>query len=458
MQDLYSAISSRDRRFDGHFWFGVTSTGIYCRPSCPARTPKQQNVRFFPSAAAAAKCGFRACRRCAPDATPGSPQWDARADVTARAVRLIADGVVDRGGVPELAARVGYTDRHLNRLLTEELGAGPLALARTQRAQTAKTLITSSGLGLADIAFAAGFGSVRQFNDTIREVYGCAPSELRRAESPVDGVIELRLSYRPPLHAGALFGFLGARAVTGVESYHDGVYQRGVRLPHGPASMILRPEGMHISVTLILADVRDLTPAVARCRRLLDLDADPLAVDAVLAADPALAATVAAEPGIRLPRSVDGFEAGVRAIVGQQVSVAGARTVLGRLIGPDGLFPGPRQLSALPDDVFAMPARRRETLRALARAVDGGLALDAGSDRAATREALLALPGIGPWTADYIAMRALGDPDVLLPTDLGTLRGAAALGLPTDPNALVAHAERWRPWRSYAQIRLWRAA
>lgn len=461
MESYYRAVSSRDGRFDGRFWFGVTSTGIYCRPSCPARTPKSENVRYFASAAAAARDGFRACRRCAPDAVPGSPQWDSRADVTARAIRLIGDGVVDRGGVPALASRLGYTERHLNRLLTDELGAGPLALARTQRAQAAKTLITKTGLGLSEIAFAAGFGSIRQFNDTFREVYGCAPSTLRRAEGAADGVVSLRLSHRPPLHAEALFGFLAMRTIAGVDSFADGRYTRTLRLPHGPATVTLWPGAAgdpgYVEAELRLADLRDLTPAVARCRRLLDLDADPAAVDAVLAADPALAAVVAAEPGVRLPRSVDGFEMAVRAIVGQQISVAGARTVLARLCSGDG-FPTPEQLLELPDEAFSMPASRRRTLRATAAAVRDGLLLDAGSDRAATREALLALPGVGPWTADYIALRALGDPDVLLTTDLGTRRGAKALGLPDDPAELARHAERWRPWRSYAQIRLWRAA
>jgi AraC family transcriptional regulator of adaptative response / DNA-3-methyladenine glycosylase II len=448
--DLYPVISSKDRRFDGRFWVGVTTTGIYCRPSCPARTPKPENVRFFPSVAAAAKAGFRACRRCAPDAVPGSPQWDARADLTARAVRLINDGVVDRGGVPALAERLGYTERHLHRLLTQELGAGPIALARTQRAQTAKTLIAKTSLGLAEIAFASGFGSVRQFNETFKEVYGCAPSALRRHNiDDLDGTIGLKLAYRAPMDAKGLFDFLGARAIPGVESYQDGVYRRSLRLPHGTATVALTPADGHIAAQLKLSDVRDLTPAVARCRRLLDLDADPQAIDAV----------IPGSAGTRVPRAVDGFEMAVRAVVGQQISVSGARTVLGKLVR-DGLFPTPEELLELPDEAFAMPGRRRETLRALARAMmspHDGLTLDSGSDREATRAALLALPGIGEWTAGYISMRALGDPDVFLPTDLGSLHGAAALGLPTDPRELSRHAEQWRPWRSYAQIQLWRA-
>ncbi|MEU6075646.1 AlkA N-terminal domain-containing protein [Micromonospora sp. NPDC047074] len=491
----YRAVDSRDQRFDGWFYTGVTSTGIYCRPSCPAMTPKRQNVRFFPSAAAAQGAGLRACRRCRPDAAPGSPQWDVRADVVGRAMRLIADGVVDRHGIPGLATRLGYTERHLHRMLRAELGAGPLALARAQRAQTARTLIETTGLGMAEIAFAAGFGSVRQFNDTVREVFGTAPSELRTAGNrrPAPGgagTITLRLAYRPPLHAAALLDFLALRALPGVEEVRDGTYRRGLRLPHGPGEAALTPADGHVTATLRLTDMRDLAPAVARCRRLLDLDADPTAVDGVLAADPALAGAVAAEPGVRVPRSVDGFEMALRAIVGQQVSVRSARTTLTRLLthlsrphldraaedsgerppGDEALdqpeqpawlrgFPTAEEVLDVPDEVFGMPAGRRETIRALARAVaDEALDLAPGGDREETVRRLLALPGIGPWTAGYVAMRALGDPDVFLPTDLAVRRGAAALGLADDSKTLDAYADRWRPWRSYAVIRLWRAA
>lgn len=488
----YRAVDSRDQRFDGWFYTGVTSTGIYCRPSCPAMTPKRQNVRFFPSAAAAQGAGLRACRRCRPDAAPGSPQWDVRADVVGRAMRLIADGVVDRDGVPGLAARLGYTERHLHRMLHAELGAGPLALARAQRAQTARILVETTGLGMAEIAFAAGFGSVRQFNDTVREVYGATPSELRvtgggRPVAGGAGTISLRLAYRPPLHAAALLDFLAVRALPGVEEVRDGTYRRGVRLPHGTGTIALTPADGYVAATLRLTDLRDLSPAVARCRRLLDLDADPVAVDATLAADPALAAAVGAEPGVRLPHAVDGFEMAVRAITTQQISLASARTTLthlltasgsgrsvdhdvdgevdlrngGRLHDRRGLraFPGAEEVAGAADSAFRMPGARRETLRGLARAVaEGELDLEPGGDREETVRRLVALPGIGPWTAGYVAMRALGDPDVLLPTDLGVRRGATALGLAGDPKTLNAHADRWRPWRSYAVIRLWRAA
>ena len=460
----YRAVDSRDQRFDGWFYTAVRTTGIYCRPSCPATTPKRENVTFYPSAAAAQRGGYRACRRCRPDAAPGSPEWDVRADTVGRAMRLIGDGVVDREGVPGLAARLGYTERHLHRMLTAELGAGPLALARAQRAQTARVLIETTDLGLAEIAFAAGFGSVRQFNETILEVYACPPSALRERR-PVPrtgaGTISLRLAYRSPLHAGAMLDFLAARALPDVESCDETTYQRILSLPHGGATVALTPADRWVSATLRLSDVRDLAPAVARCRRLFDLDADPVAVDGTLGADPALTALVRAEPGVRVPRSVDGFELAVRAIVGQQVSVSSARTTLARLLrfAGAGGFPGAETVAELPDEAFGMPAARRETVRALAQAVaDTKLDLDPGTDRQETVARLMELPGIGAWTAGYVAMRATGDPDVFLPTDLAARRGARALGLPDTAKALGRHAERWRPWRSYALIRLWRAA
>jgi AraC family transcriptional regulator of adaptative response / DNA-3-methyladenine glycosylase II len=467
----YRAVDSRDSRFDGWFYTAVKTTGIYCRPSCPATTPKRVNVTFYASAAAAQRGGFRACRRCRPDAAPGSPEWDMRADLVGRAMRLIGDGVVDRDGVPGLASRLGYTERHLHRLLTAELGAGPLALARAQRAQTARILIETTDLGLAEIAFAAGFGSVRQFNDTILEVYALPPSALRaqrRVTATGAGTISLRLAYRAPLHLPSLLGFLALRALPGMEEVSDRSYRRGLSLPHGGAMVELRPGDRWVSATLRLSDVRDLAPAVARCRRLFDLDADPAAVDATLGADPAFAGTIRDEPGVRVPRSVDGFEMAVRAIVGQQVSVASARSTLSRMIRAAGAatdehtlvgFPSAEVVAVLPDTAFGMPAARRETVRALARAVAAGeVDLEPGADREHSAALLQELPGVGAWTAGYIAMRAIGDPDVFLPTDVAVLRGARALGLPDSPAALAEHAERWRPWRSYAVIRLWRAA
>jgi AraC family transcriptional regulator of adaptative response / DNA-3-methyladenine glycosylase II len=480
----YRAVASRDARFDGHFITAVRTTGIYCRPSCPAVTPKRHNVEFLPTAGAAQQRGYRACRRCQPDAVPGSPDWNLRADLAARAMRLISDGVVEREGVPGLAARLGYSERHLNRVLSAELGAGPLALARAHRAHTARLLIETTPLGMADIAFAAGFASVRQFNDTVREVYGVPPTTLRTeagrrhggAAPTVAGTLVLRLPYRPPFDAEGLLMFFAARALDGVESVEDGTYRRTLRLPHGAATVELdltpTPRNGHVVATLRLADPRDLGPAVARLRRLVDLDADPLAVDDVLGADPGLAPAVAAVPGIRLPGTVDGVETALRAVLGQQVSVAAARTAASRLAaaigdrlppglagdGPDLLFPTPAAIAERGAEVLTGPQRRIATVLGLAAAVaDGSLVLDPGRDPADLRSALTALPGVGPWTAGYLAMRLLGDPDELLATDLGVRRGAAALGLPSDLAGLTARATGWAPWRSYAATHLWRA-
>ncbi|MFI9728919.1 AlkA N-terminal domain-containing protein [Streptomyces sp. NPDC052092] len=468
------AVQSKDARFDGWFYTAVLTTGIYCRPSCPVVPPKPENMVFHPSAAACQQAGFRACKRCRPDTSPGSPEWNVRADLVARAMRLIADGVVDREGVTGLAARLGYSTRQVERQLYAELGAGPLALARAQRAQTARTLVETTDLPMADVAFAAGFSSVRTFNDTVREVYALTPSDLR-ARTPRDtarrdtpGTLSLRLPFRAPLHPDNLFGHLAATAVPGVEEWRDGAYRRTLRLPYGHGIVTLAPRPDHIACRLALSDPRDLTVAISRCRRLLDLDADPVAVDEQLRTDPALAPLVDKAPGRRVPRTVDEAEFAVRAVLGQQVSTAAARTHAARLVtahgtpvdDPEGglthLFPAPEELAALDPDALAMPRTRRTTLTTLVRRLaDGDLRLGADSDRSATRAALLALPGFGPWTADVIAMRALGDPDAFLPTDLGVRRAARGLGLPSTPSALTARASAWRPWRAYAVQYLW---
>ncbi len=476
----YRAVASRDVRFDGHFITAVRTTGIYCRPSCPATTPKRANVEFLPTAGAAQLRGYRACRRCQPDAVPGSPDWNLRADLAARAMRLITDGVVERDGVPGLASALGYSERQLNRVVTSELGAGPLALARAHRAHTARLLVETTPLGLADVAFTAGFASVRQFNDTVREVYGVTPSVLRTeagrrrgAVPAVAGTLVLRLPFRPPFDTQGMLAFFRARALDGVESIDGGTYRRTLRLPHGPATVSVLPLDGHVRATLRLADPRDLGPAVARLRRLLDLDADPHAVDELLGADPALAGRVAAVPGIRLPGTVDGFETAVRAVLGQQVSVAAARTTTSRLAaalgdrvpsaldpgGPDLLFPTAATVAERGAAVLTGPARRTATVLRLAQAVAAGaLVLDAGRDPADLRTELTAVPGIGPWTAGYLAMRLLGDPDELLATDLAVRRGAAMLGLPSDVDGLTTRSATWTPWRSYAATHLWRLA
>ncbi|MFE7956182.1 AlkA N-terminal domain-containing protein [Streptomyces sp. NPDC057413] len=467
------AVQSKDARFDGWFYTAVLTTRIYCRPSCPVVPPKPANMTFYPSAAACQQAGFRACKRCRPDTSPGSPEWNQRADLTARAMRLIADGVVDREGVPGLAARLGYSTRQVERQLLAELGAGPLALARAQRAQTARLLVETTPLPMADIAFASGFSSIRTFNDTVREVFALTPSELRArvpksAAPAAPGTLSLRLPFRAPLNPDNLFGHLAATAVPGVEEWRDGSYRRTLRLPYGHGIAALTPRPDHIACRLTLTDLRDLTVAISRCRRLLDLDADPVAIDDALRADPLLAPLVDKAPGRRVPRTVDEAEFAVRAVLGQQVSTAAARTHAARLAtahgepvtDPEGgltrLFPDPAALAAVDPETLAMPRTRRTTFTTLVRHLaDGSLHLGVESDWAEARARLLQLPGFGPWTVDVIAMRALGDPDAFLPTDLGIRRAAAELGLPATPAALTARAAAWRPWRAYAVQYLW---
>ncbi len=465
------AVQSKDARFDGWFFTAVITTGIYCRPSCPVVPPKPRNMRFFPSAAAAQQAGFRACKRCRPDASPGSPEWDVRADLVARAMRLIADGVMDDGGVPALARRLGYSVRQVERQLVAELGAGPLALARAQRAQTARLLIETTPLPMGDVAFAAGFASIRTFNDTVREVFALSPSQLRdrasRGQAPAaPGVLSLRLPFRAPLQPDNLFGHLAATAVPGVEEWRDAAYRRTLRLPHGHGIVALRPEPDHVTCQLRLTDMRDLASAISRCRRLLDLDADPVAIADLLSADEALAPLVRKAPGRRVPRTVDAGEFALRAVLGQQVSTAAARTHAGRLAiahgepidDPDGgltrLFPDPAMLASVGE--LALPRSRRESFTALAMALASGrIDLSVGSDWHEARVQLGALPGVGPWTVETIAMRALGDPDAFPATDLGLRAAAQQAGLPATPAALTGRATAWRPWRSYAVQYLW---
>ena len=402
----------------------------------------------------------------------GSPEWNQRADLVARAMRLIADGTVDREGVPGLAARLGYSTRQIERQLLAELGAGPLALARAQRAQTARLLIETTALPMAEIAFAAGFSSIRTFNDTVRDVFALSPSELRnrRPKTTVltPGTLTLRLPFRAPLNPDNLFGHLAATAVPGVEEWRAGAYRRTLRLPYGHGIASLTPKSDHIACRLTLSDLRDLPVAISRCRRMLDLDADPVAVDDQLRTDPVLAPLVDKAPGRRVPRSVDEAEFAVRAVLGQQVSTAAARTHAARLVtahgepvdDPEGglthLFPSPEALAAVDPGSLAMPNTRRTTFTTLvAQLADGTLHLGVESDWTETRAQLLSLPGFGPWTADVIAMRALGDPDAFLPTDLGIRRAAQELGLPSTPAALTARAAAWRPWRAYAVQYLW---
>lgn len=471
----YRAVQSKDARFDGWFVTAVLTTRIYCRPSCPVRPPFARNVRFYPTAAAAQRAGFRACKRCRPDASPGSPEWNVRGDVVARTMRLIADGTVDREGVGGLAAHLGYTTRQLERLLQAEVGAGPLALARAQRAQTARVLIETTDLPFGDVAFAAGFSSIRQFNDTVRSVFEVTPSALRgrAAARPASGgnspgTVCLRLPVRTPFSYQGVFGHLAAGVVPGCEEVRGGAYRRSLRLPFGNAIVTLDPAADHVRCVLVLDDFRDLTTAIARCRRLLDLDADPEAVDEALGGDAELRPVVAKAPGQRIPRTVDEAELAVRAVLGQQVSTRAASTHAGRLVAAYGqpvddaegsltrTFPSVEELADIDPVHLAVPKARQRTLGALvAGLADGSIVLDTGSDWDSARKQLLALPGVGPWTAEVIAMRGLGDPDAFPASDLGLRLAAKQLGLPADERSLVERSARWRPWRSYATQYLW---
>ncbi len=486
-EHCYLAVKARDARFDGCFFTGVTSTGIYCRPSCSSVTPRRDRVRFYLTAAAAQRAGFRACKRCRPDASPGSPEWNRRGDVVGRAMRSIHEGVVDREGVSGLARTVNYSPRQLQRLLVSEVGAGALELARAQRADTARVLIETTDLRAAEIAFAAGFGSVRQFNDTVLTVFGESPKALRaRADRLGAGgvghtstrvrraggkqiTVTLRLAFRPPIAADVLFGFLGARAVPGVEEGDETYYRRALSLPRGAGVVTVRHGGdAYLSGSFQLDDLRDLTTAVGRVRRMLDLDSDPIGVGSFLAADPVLGELVKARPGLRVPGQVDANEMAVRAVVGQQVSVSGARTLAARLAADHGRalkspvgsvireFPSPHAIAALGAEELPMPtARARALVHLCEELASGRIVLGPGADRERVSAALLEMPGIGQWTVAYLRMRALSDPDAFLASDLGVRKALLKLGLGASEREATALAERWRPYRAYALQYLW---
>lgn len=470
----YRAVASRDRRFDGRFIVGVTSTGIYCRPSCPAPVrPKPENTRYFATAAAAQREGFRSCKRCRPDATPGSPDWDTRADLVGRAMRMIADGAIDRVGVSGVATDLAVSERHLHRLLVTEVGAGPIAIARAHRAQTARTLIETTPMKFSDVAFASGFSSVRQFNDTIREVFDQTPRELRgRAatapESSEPGELCVRLPFRAPYAVSEMLAWADHRRVAGVQWVSEGRLHRTLRLGNGPGLARLEFEDDYVSCALQLSDLRDLAAAVERCRRLLDLDADPVTIAESLGSDEVIRRLIEATPGLRAPGSVDGFETTVFAIVGQQVSVRAACAAMSKIVarygtpvkGAEGAasFPAPQDL--LDEDLasLGLTSRSASAIVEVARLADSGQSLDPGADRNEVRERLLAVHGIGPWTADYVTLRALRDPDVLPTGDLVVRQAAGRLGLPAGGAELAAHGQSWAPWRTYAAHYLWDSA
>ncbi|OJX94706.1 MAG: DNA-3-methyladenine glycosylase [Micrococcales bacterium 73-15] len=512
--ERYRAVETRDARFDGQFVTAVLSTGIYCRPSCPARTPKPANVAFYPTSAAAHEAGFRACKRCLPEAAPGSPAWNVRGDAAGRAMRLITEGVVDAEGVPGLARRLGYSPRHLTRVLTTELGAGPLALARAHRAWTARLLLVETDLPVSDVAFGAGFASLRQFNDTVREVFGLTPTELRRQRrtpraaartghrptgvatggaglagradqtTTAPGEIDLLLPHRTPIDLPGLFNWVRVRTLPGVEHTSPVVaapfdeaspsYTRVLRLDGGPAWFQLHLDALgNLRLRARLTALADLGALVTRARRLFDLDADPVGIGGSLARQPELVPLIARTPGIRVPGAVDPHEMLVRAMVSQQISTASATSMLGTLAArlgerlPDPgeswhhlstLFPTMTVIAERGHEVLRGPARRIAAIRGAAAALaSGDLVLTSADDGPTQRAALLAMPGIGPWTADYVRMRILADPDVLLPGDVAARTGAAVAGVPSDARGLTDWAARTAPWRSYLTAHLWRA-
>ena len=465
-ESRYRAVASRDRRFEGRFLVAVTTTGVYCRVGCPSRTPRRDHVRFLPSPAAAAAAGFRACKRCRPDRLD-----EPDGALVGRALRLIAAGLADDGGIEGVARRLGVSSRTLDRRFTASIGASPHELARSRRVQTARTLIAQSSMPFVDVAFAAGFGSLRQFNETIREELGVAPRALRGvatgAESDAGGWLTLRLARRDPFAETPLFSFLSVRAVPGVEAATAGGYARALRTPGGAAVVLLTPGDGHVLLRVRLDDLSDLEGVVRRCRRLLDLDSDPDAVAAGLSRDPMLDRLTAGLPGMRVPGSAEPFETAVRAVLGQQVSVAAARTLAARLVARHGdplpspvggvthLFPSPERLVGADLDGLGLTGRRIRSVRALSSTVAAGDLDLAGAGPDELDTILSGLPGFGPWTRAYVAMRVLGDPDAIPLGDLGLRRAMERLGEPADAGSLARRAELWRPWRAYAALHLW---
>ncbi|HEV2321832.1 MAG TPA: AlkA N-terminal domain-containing protein [Gammaproteobacteria bacterium] len=465
---------ARDPRFDGRFFIGVTSTGIYCRPICPAPHAKSSNVRYFPTAAAAAEAGFRPCLRCRPEAAPGTPAWLGTSATVRRALRLINEGALDTESVEQLASRLGIGSRHLHRLFIQHVGASPLAVAQTRRLHFAKRLLDDTRLGMTDIALASGFGSLRRFNDAFRQTYGKAPRDIRRerrGEAPEGDALSLKLAYRPPYDWEAIRDFLATRALPGVERVTAEGYARTVELNGAAGWFEVRPvpgaDALRLSVHGLGPGA--LFTVVRRVRHMFDLGADPEDVRVTLKDDKLLAPLVRRRPGLRVPGAWDAFELSVRAVLGQQVSVAAARTFAARIVskhsralpqpaeGLTHLFPGPEALAKADLGSVGLTSARARTLNALSGAVaEGQLCFESGSAEE-TREHMQRIPGIGTWTAEYAAMRGLADPDAFPAEDL-VLRRMAGNGHPLSAKQLLSRAEAWRPWRSYAVLHLWRAA
>jgi AraC family transcriptional regulator of adaptative response / DNA-3-methyladenine glycosylase II len=467
----YRAIETRDRRFDGRFFTAVRTTGIYCRPICPAPTPKARNVVFYACAAAAEEAGFRPCLRCRPETAPGTPAWNGTSAVVARALRLIESGALDDGDAAALASRLGIGERQLRRLFVQHLGAAPAQVARSRRVHFARRLLDETDLAVTQIAFASGFGSIRQFNDAFRATFHSSPTELRakRRHAPTAGELTVRLPYRPPLPWATMLAFLAGRATPGVETVEAGVYRRTVRIGDEPAAIEARPDPAtsHVVLRIHAADHTRLIDVVERVRRVFDLGADPLRITTHLRHDAQLRPVVAKHAGLRVPGAWDPFELAVRAILGQQVTVRAATTLAGRLAerfgtavdlgaGLSRLFPEPATLADAPIEKIGVPKARATTIRSLAEAVASQrVSLDASDGPEAMATRLCALPGIGPWTAEYVAMRALGEPDAFPAGDLGVRAALGNGGGPVSAKDALALAEAWRPWRAYAVMYLW---
>jgi AraC family transcriptional regulator of adaptative response / DNA-3-methyladenine glycosylase II len=471
----YRAISTRDARFDGRLFVGVKTTGIYCRPICPARTPKFENVLFYPSAAAAQEAGFRPCLRCRPETSPDLAFWRGTSNTVSRALALIEAGGLDDADVETLADRLGVGARQLRRLFHRHVGASPIAVAQTRRVLLAKQLIHETTLPMAEVALASGFNSVRRFNETFQQLFGRPPASLRRIRERGKreaGSLSVHLAYRPPYDWEAMLSFLAARAIPGVESVSDHVYRRSIAIGNALGVLGVALAGKNrVNVTVRFANMAALPTIIARVRRVFDLAADPDTIGAHLALDPMLAPLVAARPGLRVPGAWDGFELAVRAIFGQQITVTAATRLLGKLVqahgmllpeemrGIDGLthgFPSPAQLAGA-DLQLGMPRARVAAVTSLAKALAADPAIfSPGASLEAAITRLRALPGIGEWTAQYIAMRELREPDAFPAADIGLMRALAVPdGRRPTSSELLALAERWRPWRAYAALHLW---
>jgi AraC family transcriptional regulator of adaptative response / DNA-3-methyladenine glycosylase II len=472
----YRAISTRDARFDGRLFVGVKTTGVYCRPICPARTPKFENTSFFASAAAAQEAGFRPCLRCRPETSPDLAFWRGTSNTVSRALALIEAGGLDEADVEGLANRLGVGARQLRRLFHQHVGASPIAVAQTRRILLAKQLIHETSLPMAEVALASGFNSVRRFNETFSQMFGRAPATLRRARDQTRreaGALSIRLAYRPPYDWDAMLSFLGQRAIPGVEAISGTTYRRTIAIGgHSGVIGVAPADRNRVDVSLRFPDMAALPQIIARVRRVFDLAADPDAIGAHLALDPVLAPLVRARPGLRVPGAWDGFELAVRAIFGQQITVPAATRLLGRLVEVHGtplpatsgdgeglshLFPSPMRLAEVNLATLGMPNARAMAVTSLAQAISADPIIFSRS--ASLEEAiakLRALPGVGEWTAQYIAMRELREPDAFPAADIGLMRAMAdGDGRRPSPSELQARAEPWRPWRAYAALHLW---